>query len=184
MIEPSSIDFSVLPSLCLTRRSELPETPAIYFAIDSLDQIQYIGRSRNLKQRWHSHHRQFELQAINGIRIAWLQCDDVSLLGEIEAALIEWFEPLLNGSIVRAIRAPGVRYLHCELAVLLAQHDQKLSQRQLATALGVSAKTIHKLYNGRPLTARIDPDTVEKICDYFGCGINDLFVLRNVETTK
>lgn len=101
MITPESIDFSVLPSLCLTRRAELPEAPAIYFAIDSLDQIQYIGRSRNLKQRWASHHRQFELQAIGGIRIAWLQCDDVSLLGEIEAsgiekALIRWFEPPLN----------------------------------------------------------------------------------------
>jgi hypothetical protein len=32
MITPESIDFSVLPSLCLTRRAELPETAAIYFA--------------------------------------------------------------------------------------------------------------------------------------------------------
>ena len=74
--------------------------------------------------------------------------------------------------------------MYCELAVLMAQRDQRMSQRQLATALGVSAKTIHKLYNGRPLTARIDPDTVEKICSYFGCGINDLFILRNQEPTK
>jgi hypothetical protein len=35
MITPESIDFSLLPSLCLTRRSELPEVPAIYFAIAS-----------------------------------------------------------------------------------------------------------------------------------------------------
>ena len=184
MITPESIDFSVLPSLCLTRRVELPETAAIYFAIDSLDEIQYIGRSQNLRQRWASHHRQFQLQAIDSVRIAWLQCDDVSLLAEIEAALIEWFEPPLNGSIVRAVTIPGVRYLHCELAVLMAQRNQRLSQRQLATELGLSVGTINKLYNGRPLTARIDPDTVEKICDYFGCGINDLFVLRNVEATK
>lgn len=74
--------------------------------------------------------------------------------------------------------------MHCELAVLMAQRDQRLSQRQLAAHLGLSVGTINKLYNGRPLTARIDPDTVEKICDYFDCGINDLFVLRNVETTK
>ena len=38
MITPSSLDLATLPSLCLSRRSELPETPAIYFAIDSLDQ--------------------------------------------------------------------------------------------------------------------------------------------------
>lgn len=75
MINPSSLDLTALPSMCLSRRSELPEAPAIYFAIDSLDQIQYIGRSRNLRQRWLSHHRQFQLQAIEGVRIAWLQCD-------------------------------------------------------------------------------------------------------------
>jgi putative transcriptional regulator len=78
----------------------------------------------------------------------------------------------------------GMKRMHCELAVLMAQRDQRLSQRQLATELGLSIGTINKLYNGRPLTARIDPDTVEKICNYFGCGINDLFVLRNVEATK
>ena|GEM_PF-1673128 len=105
-------------------------------------------------------------------------------MAEIEAALIEWFEPPLNGSIVRGITVPGVRRMCCQLAVLMAQKDQRLSQRQLATELGLSVGTINKLYNGRPLTARIDPDTVEKICDYFGCDINDLFVLRNVEATK
>lgn len=44
MIEPESINLLALPSLSLSRRGELPETSAIYFAIDSLDQIQYIGR--------------------------------------------------------------------------------------------------------------------------------------------
>jgi DNA-binding Xre family transcriptional regulator len=180
MITPESIDFSVLPSLCLTRRSELPEVPAIYFAINSLDQIQYIGRSQNLRQRWLSHHRQFQLQAIDSVRIAWLRCDDVSLLAEIEAALIEWFEPPLNGSIVcAAVTVPGVRRMYCQLAVLMAQKDQRLSQRRLAAELGLSITTINKFYNGRPLTARIDPDTVEKICNYFGCEISDLFVLHD-----
>jgi excinuclease UvrABC nuclease subunit len=97
IIDPNSIDLATLPSLCLSRRSELPEAPAIYFAIDSLDQIQYIGRSQNLRQRWASHHRHFQLQAIDSVRIAWLRCDDVSLLAEIETALIEWFEPPLTG---------------------------------------------------------------------------------------
>lgn len=69
----------------------------------------------------------------------------------------------------------------CQLAVLMARKDQKLSQRELARDLGVSVTTVNKLYNGRPLTARIDPDTVEKICDYFQCGIEDLFVLKDVD---
>jgi putative transcriptional regulator len=78
----------------------------------------------------------------------------------------------------------GMKRMHCELAVLMAQRDQRLSQRQLAADLGLSVATINKLYNGRPLTARIDPDTVEKICNYFNCEIGDLFVLRSVETAQ
>jgi len=74
--------------------------------------------------------------------------------------------------------------MYCQLAVLMAQRDQRLSQRQLALQLGLSVTTINKLYNGRPLTARIEPNTVEKICDYFGCEISDLFVLRDVEVTR
>lgn len=35
MITPNSLDLSALPSVCLSRRAELPETAAIYFAIDS-----------------------------------------------------------------------------------------------------------------------------------------------------
>ena len=69
--------------------------------------------------------------------------------------------------------------MHCQLAVLMAAKDQKLSQRKLAKELKVSLATVNKLYNGRPLTARIDPDTVEKVCDYFKCDIGELFVLRD-----
>jgi len=39
IIDPNSIDLATLPSLCLSRRSELPRTSAIYFVINSLDQI-------------------------------------------------------------------------------------------------------------------------------------------------
>lgn len=74
--------------------------------------------------------------------------------------------------------------MYCQLAVLMAQQDQRLSQRQLALQLGLSITTINKLYNGRPLTARIEPSTVEKICNYFGCEISDLFVLRDVEVVR
>jgi putative transcriptional regulator len=77
-----------------------------------------------------------------------------------------------------------MKRMYCQLAVLMAQRDQRLSQRQLALQLGLSVTTINKLYNGRPLTARIEPNTVEKICDYFGCEISDLFVLRDVEVTR
>ena len=75
--------------------------------------------------------------------------------------------------------------MHCQLSILiarknleLAQEGKQLSQRALARDLGISLTTVNKLYNGRPLTSRIDPETVEKICDYFQCSIDDLFTLK------
>jgi hypothetical protein len=105
-ITPNSFDITTLPSLCLSRRRELPRISAIYFAIDSLGQVQYIGQSTNLRHRWVSHHRQFQLQAIDSVRIAWLQCDDVLLLTGIEKTLITWFEPPLNRMIPVVVHSP------------------------------------------------------------------------------
>ncbi|MEM9451837.1 MAG: helix-turn-helix transcriptional regulator [Cyanobacteria bacterium P01_E01_bin.6] len=68
----------------------------------------------------------------------------------------------------------------CQLAVLMARKDQKLSQRELARELGCSVTTVNKLYNGRPLRSRIDPETVERLCDYFQCEISDLFLMEEV----
>ena len=68
--------------------------------------------------------------------------------------------------------------MHCQLAVLMAEKDQKLSQRKLSRDLGIALATVNKLYNGRPMNCRIDPDTVERICNYFECEIGDLFVLK------
>jgi putative transcriptional regulator len=79
-----------------------------------------------------------------------------------------------------------MKKMHCQLSLLiarknveLAQDGKQLSQRQLAKNLGISLTTVNKLYNGRPLTTRIDPDTVERVCAYFQCEIGDLFVLRD-----
>jgi excinuclease UvrABC nuclease subunit len=143
MINPSSLDLTTLPSLCLSRRSELPEAPAIYFAINSLDQIQYIGRSQNLKKRWSSHHRQSQLDVIESVRIAWLQCDDVSLLGEIEAALIEWFTPPLNG-LRNELKGLSHGELKSKLPDLMK--EKGVDQKTVAAATGLSPTTVGKLY--------------------------------------
>lgn len=99
MINPEAIDFSVLPSVPLDQRSKLPPVPGIYFVIDSLRQIQYIGRSVNLRNRWGVHHRINQLERIGGVRIVWLEVSEPSLLPSIEAALIDWFTPSLNRTI-------------------------------------------------------------------------------------
>jgi hypothetical protein len=103
MIEPSSINPLTLPSVPLENRKQLPETPSIYFAIDSLGTIQYIGRSKNLKQRWAGHHHFSDLNKIGGVKIAWLEVSDESLLDSIEEALIGYFEPPLNNGVFYTI---------------------------------------------------------------------------------
>lgn len=73
-----------------------------------------------------------------------------------------------------------MRKVFCRLPNLMVEKDPRLTQRKLAADLGLSHTTINKLYNGQPLTARIDPETVEKICNYFGCDVGDLFVMKEV----
>jgi len=98
-VNPAPVDPFALPSLLLTDRSQLPVCPAVYFALDG-DRVLYVGRSVNLQQRWMAHRRYRQLKGISNVRIAWLECSDPSLLPEIEAALIEYFQPSLNGKLI------------------------------------------------------------------------------------
>jgi hypothetical protein len=96
MFSPDTIDLKALPWLPLDEKASFPKRPVIYFAVDSLSQIQYIGRSVNCRQRWCSHHRYQSLTSIGEIKIHFLFVDSIKLLEEIEAALIQWFDPPLN----------------------------------------------------------------------------------------
>jgi hypothetical protein len=93
MLNPATIDPLSLPSVPVADRKQLPTVPCVYFAIDSTDAIQYIGRSVNPRKRWQNHHRHAQ---VIGCRIAYMQCDG-ALLDEVETALIEWFAPPMNG---------------------------------------------------------------------------------------
>lgn len=68
--------------------------------------------------------------------------------------------------------------MHCMLAVLMAEKNPKMSQRDLAKTLEISHTTVNKLYNGRPLTSVIKPSVVEKICKFFNCEVGDLLTLK------
>jgi GIY-YIG catalytic domain len=96
MIEIQAINPLSLPSVLLEKSQYLPTTSCIYFAIDSNNVVQYIGRSQNLKSRWSSHQRYGQLKRMGGIRIAYIEIFDHSLLPEIEIALIKHFNPPLN----------------------------------------------------------------------------------------
>lgn len=69
--------------------------------------------------------------------------------------------------------------MFCRLAVLMAEKDPLLSQRQLAKDTGLSPTTVHKLFTNK--FERVDANTIETLCDYFGKEIGDLFVLRDLD---
>ncbi|MGH2413379.1 MAG: helix-turn-helix domain-containing protein [Microcystaceae cyanobacterium] len=66
--------------------------------------------------------------------------------------------------------------MFCRLAVLMAEKDPQLSQRQLAKDTGLSPTTINKLFINK--FERVDLHTIETLCDYLGKEVGDLFVLR------
>lgn len=98
MINPQAINFDLLPWVPLDATAGFPAQPGIYFAIDAHGIVQYIGKSKDVRGRWKSHHRYEQLAAIGGIKIVYLFFDSVELLLEVEAALIQWFNPPLNVS--------------------------------------------------------------------------------------
>ena len=93
-----NIDPLKLPSLPLAERSQLPRQPCVYFVLTD-ESVLYIGRTVNLRDRWLGHHRWEQLKELNeSVRVAWFKCSEHHLLNEIETALINHFEPPLNGS--------------------------------------------------------------------------------------
>ena len=52
---------------------------------------------------------------------------------------------------------------------------KNISQKELARAIGVSQQTISTAEN----TSRMSLTTAKKIADYFGVGIDDIFLIKN-----
>lgn len=69
--------------------------------------------------------------------------------------------------------------MFCRLAVLMAEKDPQLSQRQLAKNTGLDITTINRLFTNN--FSRVDVSTVETLCNYFGKNIGDLFDMRKPE---
>jgi putative transcriptional regulator len=198
MIDPGTIDLASLPWLPLDERSAFPRQPAIYFAIASSGEVQYIGISKDPRQRWYQHHRYQQLEALGKIRIAYLFVEDATLLRPIEDALIAWFCPPLNMTSAPLnptsipLKATSISSrkplakghikrtrVYCRLAVLMAEKNPQLSQRQLARDTGLDITTINRLFTNN--FTRVDKSTIEILCDYFDKNVGDLFQIRNLK---
>lgn len=95
MIAPEFIDIAKLPSLSLTDRKRLPSVAACYLVLQK-ETVIYIGRTKNILNRWRGHQLLSKIKSLPDIRIAWVQVSDVSILPGVEAALIAYFTPQFN----------------------------------------------------------------------------------------
>jgi len=91
-----SFDLSSLPCLCLSDKCKLPSCSGVYFALSSKGRVLYIGRSVNILERLKKHHRLPLLEALGGVKIAWLEQSNSFTLPRLEQTLIKCFNPPLN----------------------------------------------------------------------------------------
>ncbi len=179
MIDPKSLDLSVLPWMPLSAKTGLIDQPGIYFAIDSLDVVQYIGRSQGVRGRWQGHHRFGELSQMGGVRICYLAVEDKSLLPSVEQALIFWFQPPLNretsGTSSRkcdsSTEGASIKW---ELAALMTKRG--VDYKKLADSTGLHPVTVSKLKNTRLMPRRLDSETLAKLCKALDCQPGDLLL--------
>ncbi|MGK7939384.1 MAG: GIY-YIG nuclease family protein [Crocosphaera sp.] len=82
-------------SVTLEDKNDLPPSSGIYFVIDT-DKIYYIGMSKNLRNRWYSHHRQKDLNVYENLKISYIDSLPVHYLKSIETIFIKHFKPKLN----------------------------------------------------------------------------------------
>ena len=175
MINPESLDLSVLPWLPLESRNKLPRKPVIYFAIDSLDQIQYIGRSIDPRSRWLTHPKLKDLQEIGGVRIAYLFVDE-DLMTDIEMALIGWFNPPLNTvkpsaniplpprtSPMRVRRVQEIEIDGLEQKLIEARENSRKSLASICREVGITPVYWYKLVSGKQDS--IPVETLTKLGD-------------------
>jgi DNA-binding Xre family transcriptional regulator len=176
VIGPNDIDPLALPFVLLEHRSQLPKTPCIYFAINSQDEIQYIGQSTNPRRRWRNHSKGIDLALMGDIRIAYIGCPR-ELLCDIEKVLVAWFDPPLN----TVWRVPGgsnsdlYRSSSIEWRLREVMAERKMTATQLARLLQVSRATVSEWAKWSAIPNFSDvSDTLHRLCYYLRCTPEDL----------
>lgn len=168
---PESINPFACPSLPLEQRSQLPTTPAVYFALSD-NEVLYIGHSANLRRRWVTHHKCAALAVMGGVRIAWL-VSAPEYSDAIAAALIQWLEPCLN-----QVQPCNNDYListnRAFFRVATLRQVKGISQDELASRLEISLTDLQHIESNRVKPIRAD--TLDRLCEVLECEFGDLFV--------
>ena len=114
-----NFNLNELPSVELLDKEKLPTTAGIYFAVDGNNQIWYIGKAQNIKNRWANHHRYDQLTKINKknlIKLKWYECENnEDVLTKLENYFINITVKIPEGDSYRSISAPISASTHAEL---------------------------------------------------------------------
>lgn len=107
VIALEQIEIATLPFLpLLSERRRLPNVAACYLVLEG-ETVIYVGRSKNLYSRWRNYHQKGKdlRSRSTQLKIAWIECSNPSLIPALETALIEYFQPELNGKKTKQERA-------------------------------------------------------------------------------
>ncbi|WP_427157564.1 hypothetical protein ACQFX9_18590 [Aliinostoc sp. HNIBRCY26] len=114
-----------LPSLALNTRELLPETAGIYYVVDENGVVWYVGKAKNLRNRWlgKSHHRFYQLQKQRQRKFTiYYDLVNVSVLDSIEKREIDKCHPQLNGTEVNSKRLQPTETLLRKTLLTLAPY--------------------------------------------------------------
>lgn len=177
-IAPHTIKLTELPSMPLEWYKALPKCAAVYLVLSSDNEVLYIGQSVNIQNRWRSHHIKRHLKKLYGVRIAWLQVSDSSLLETVELALIEFLKPKLNRppTLNKKPRTPNV-------GLIALRKRINLTQRQLAKAVGVTEQTISNWETGLSEPLLTIPQTLA-LCKALRCSLDKLIDACEITKTE
>jgi hypothetical protein len=86
--------YRLNPKILISEIQQLPSISGIYFVIRD-NSVIYIGKSRNIKQRWCKYPHHIEQHTVDGDFITFIGVH-ISDLNLAEQLLIEYYEPILN----------------------------------------------------------------------------------------
>jgi hypothetical protein len=133
VIDVAQIEIAALPRVALEARCQLPKCQGIYFAVVA-GEVVYIGKAKNLNNRWLGHHRLIDLKQYDDVVLSWLQVDgDTLLLNAVESACIERFRPAMNGTEVSA-NSKGNKSFSVTLPQELSDRLDAIAKREWRTA--------------------------------------------------
>lgn len=135
-MNPASIQINALPAVPGRNSSNLPKESGIYFVCDASNKVYYIGLSKNINQRWHTHHRRLDFRKIRGCQVRYVSISDFSALPALEAELIKIYDPPLNirSRSKESIMAQNVEWLSKENAKLVKELRARLAFAFISSA--------------------------------------------------